>query len=633
MLRFRVLSLLPLLLAAPGAFAAPFAYVTNDLDSTVSVVDVSAGAVVATIDVGAASCTRPRGVALSPSGMRLYVGCLGTNQIAVIDTVTNAVVTTMAVPADPFASPDGLAVNPVLPRLYVANFVEVSVFDTSTNTLVGSVAITHGGQPEQVEGVAVNPAGTRVYVSQVFSGMMNVIDTATNTEIATIPAAGSRAVVVDPTGATVYTGGSAGGGSDVSVIDAGTNAVLDDIPVGPACNGITGIAIDPTGATLYVGCRNAVAVVDVATKAVTMVPVGFNVFGVDVTADGSRVVAVNLSDNTVSLVDTVTNTAGMPISVGTQPFSYPGRFIGPVFTCGNHVREPGELCDGTPCCSASCQADVGAGCDDANGCTTDDRCTPDATCAGTPVDCGDGDNCTTDACIPATGQCTHVATAKALGGDDGGCVPPDKFVGRCEDGAAKAAAGLTTGVVKCHVKASAAGLRSVAFDEEACETAARGKYDLKVGKLTSCPPCLDVAAVATAVQGQLDGAAAAALYCDSTSGTPLADADDGGFVPPNKTVAKCEDGADKAVAKLVGGVVKCHTKLADAKVKGTPFDEETCETAALAKFDTARQKLTGCPACLAAVLPGLGAATAAGLDQQNARTYCASASGAFVDGV
>ena len=88
-------------------------------------------------------------------------------------------------------------------------------------------------------------------------------------------------------------------------------------------------------------------------------------------------------------------------------------------------------------------------------------------------------------------------------------------------------------------------------------------------------------------------------------------------------MAKCTDGATKALSKLVGAVVKCHLKLADMKLKGMPFDEEVCETAAAGKFDAARLKLTGCPPCLAAVLPTLGAATATRIDGENARTYCA----------
>ncbi len=603
------------------AHASPFAYVTNDLDSTTSVVDVPTGTVVATIDVGAAGCTRARGIAIAASGLRLYESCLTSNNVAVIDTVTNTVTTTMPLPADPFASADGLALNPVLPRLYAADFVEVAVYDTTTNTFVTTIPITHGGQPEQVEGLAVNPTGTRLYVTQVFSSTVNVIDTATNTEITTIPLAGSRGIVVDPTGAIVYTGGAAGNGTDIHVIDAVTNMIVDTIPLGFGCNAITGIALDPTGAMLYAACVDYVAAVDVVTKTVTPIPVGFIVFGVDVTRDGSQVVAVNEGDDTVSIIDTATLTAGPPITVGDQPFSYPGTFIGPAFTCGNDVREPGEICDGGPCCTPQCTADVGASCSDGDLCTTADTCTASATCAGTAVDCDDGDNCSIDACNPSTGACDHTLTPDALGDDDAGCIPPSKDVAKCEDKVAKTAAKLSLGIAKCHIKAAKAALKSAAFDEEACESAALGKYDDKVASLSACPACLDTAAVRGTVVSQADGATAAAVYCDATSGTLLGD--DGGYAPADKATGKCENGASKAIAKLVGALAKCHAKLADAKLASAAFDEEGCETAAVGKFDAARLKLTGCPACLAPVLPGLGAATADERDAENGRIYCA----------
>ncbi len=247
-----------------------------------------------------------------------------------------------------------------------------------------------------------------------------------------------------------------------------------------------------------------------------------------------------------------------------------------------------------------------------------------------PNACDDGDNCTADSCNPITG-CLHTATPKALGDDDQGCVPPDKSPAKCEDGIAKDAAKLSLALFKCHLKASAAGLKVQPFDEEGCETAALGKYTLKIGLLQACPACLNTGAVRDGVTNQVDGMAGATIYCDSESGALLADGDDGGWVPADKTTAKCEDGATKALAKLVGAVVKCHTKLADAKVKAQPFDEEGCETAAVGKFDAARLKLTGCPACLAPLLPGLGVATAGGLDGQNAQIYCASPSGAFIE--
>ena len=56
------------------------------------------------------------------------------------------------------------------------------MIDTATNMVIATITV--GSNPE---GVAVNPAGTRVYVTNAGSGTVSVIDTATNTVIATIP--------------------------------------------------------------------------------------------------------------------------------------------------------------------------------------------------------------------------------------------------------------------------------------------------------------------------------------------------------------------------------------------------------------------------------------------------------------
>jgi hypothetical protein len=266
-----------------------------------------------------------------------------------------------------------------------------------------------------------------------------------------------------------------------------------------------------------------------------------------------------------------------------------------------------------------CTADTGASCSDGDLCTTGDACDASAACVGTPVDCNDEDNCTNDACNPLNGSCDHVKTAKALSADDGGCVAPDKNTAKCEDGVTKLASTLAQAFHKCHLKASSDGLKLKPFDETACENTALGKYDAKVATLKACPGCLDAAAVRAAVVHQTDDLDTATVYCDPSSGTPL----DGGYLPPSKPTAKCEDGALKALVKLVGAVIKCHVKLADQRLKALPYDEEACETAALGKFDAARMKLTACPSCLASVLPGLGASTITRLDAETARTYCA----------
>src|SRR2546425_12182441 len=54
--------------------------------------------------------------------------------------------------------------------------------------------------------------------------------------------------------------------------------------------------------------------------------------------------------------------------------------------------------------------------------------------------------------------------------------------------------------------------------------------------------------------------------------------DDAGCIPPTAAVGECEDGGQKALTKYIQTVIKCHIKAADYAVRGTPFDEEVCES-------------------------------------------------------
>lgn len=65
---------------------------------------------------------------------------------------------------------------------------------------------------------------------------------------------------------------------------------------------------------------------------------------------------------------------------------------------------------------------------------------------------------------------------------------------KCQSTVTKDAAKLTLAVSICHVKMADAGVKLKPFDEEACATAARGKYDAANAKLT-CPSFLNSAAV------------------------------------------------------------------------------------------------------------------------------------------
>jgi YVTN family beta-propeller protein len=105
-------------------------------------------------------------------------------------------------------------------------------------------------------GVAISPNGTRAYVANNGSGVccgggfagpssVSVIDTATNTVIATIPAGSPTAIAVTPDGAFIYLTDAIA--KNVAVISTATNTVVATVPVGTVPQGIAigTLQVDP----------------------------------------------------------------------------------------------------------------------------------------------------------------------------------------------------------------------------------------------------------------------------------------------------------------------------------------------------------------------------------------------------
>src|SRR6516225_1057251 len=128
-----------------------------------------------------------------------------------------------------------LAENAYITNLVSAN---VSVIDTATNTVIATIPV--GGLSPF--GVAVTPDGSKVYVTDSSrSGHVSVIATATNTVIATIPVGeGPRGVAVTPDGSKVYVTNVELPPNPpvVSVIATATNTVIATIPLGGESNGV-----------------------------------------------------------------------------------------------------------------------------------------------------------------------------------------------------------------------------------------------------------------------------------------------------------------------------------------------------------------------------------------------------------
>jgi YVTN family beta-propeller protein len=68
------------------------------------------------------------------------------------------------------------------------------------------------------------------------------------------------------------------------------------------------------------GSSNTISVIDTASETVVAtIPVGVIPFGVAITPDGTRAYVTNIQDNTVSVIDSATNTVIATIPVGNSP--------------------------------------------------------------------------------------------------------------------------------------------------------------------------------------------------------------------------------------------------------------------------------------------------------------------------
>jgi YVTN family beta-propeller protein len=112
----------------------------------------------------------------------------------------------------------------------------------------------------------------------------------------------------------------------VSVINTATNTVSDTVEVGA---GPVGVSVNPNGLYVYVSNSydNTISVIETATNTVSAtIPVGIQPYGVSVSPDGLKLYVANFNDNTVNVINTISNTVTDTITVGLETVSF-GNFI------------------------------------------------------------------------------------------------------------------------------------------------------------------------------------------------------------------------------------------------------------------------------------------------------------------
>lgn len=240
-----------------------------------------------------------------------YISERASNELLVFDTATNTVVGSIPLPGEPSNMgfhPDGMFV-------YVGTYpiASVTVVDTSTNAV--TAVVPNGGDHSLLP--VTNPSGTRVYVGNGRGNSAVVIDSNSNTVVATIPlgSAGGKPLfsgspAIHPTRNLGYItsadGDVHGLNSFVTVFDTSTNTIITQIPLNGAHP--IDIAIHPSGAFAYTAdFLGTVSVIDTATNAlVQTIPVAPKTRQVVFNPTGTRAY-VSSDTGTLTVIDTQTH--------------------------------------------------------------------------------------------------------------------------------------------------------------------------------------------------------------------------------------------------------------------------------------------------------------------------------------
>ena len=267
------------------------AYIANFKQDSITVIDLDSNTCVATISTQ----HEPQGITVAPNGERFYVGNYGASSVTVFDARNYESIADIPVGSHPV----GMGVSPDGSQLYVATQKGggVTVIDCLRNKRVADINIG----PNTLD-VSVNPVDGTVYAANCDDNAVYVIDP-TEKRIAGAPIAvdgGPVSIAVNSAGTRLYV--VCQNANAVAVIDAGTRSVIGRIPVGSAP---FDLAITPNDEKIYVTDREdgKVTVVDAATnESVGNIFVGGTPTGIDVDPRGNRLYVTNWSKSQISVL-------------------------------------------------------------------------------------------------------------------------------------------------------------------------------------------------------------------------------------------------------------------------------------------------------------------------------------------
>jgi YVTN family beta-propeller protein len=197
-----------------------------------------------------------------------------------------------------------IGVNPVTNKMYVANVQSntVSVIDGAINT---TKLVTVGSGPFAAD---VNPVTNKIYVANHQGNTVTVIDGATNAASSPVTVdTNPEAVAVNPVTNKIYVASQAN--PSVTVIDGATNSPTTiALPAGTTCpcaSGPTSVAVDTVLNRIYVtnDNSNTVTVIDGSTNTVTALNAGTGPNAIAVDPPIFKVYVANRGSSNVTVID------------------------------------------------------------------------------------------------------------------------------------------------------------------------------------------------------------------------------------------------------------------------------------------------------------------------------------------
>jgi YVTN family beta-propeller protein len=258
-------------------------------------------------------------MALNPSTNLGYVTNDGSNNLSVVDLSTNP---PLVIGTVPVTSPWHVALNPTTNRLYVTmtSGGGADVFDTSTTIPTLVDFLPTGNSPADVQ---VDETTNRVYVDCSTPTAVYVFDGNNDNQLAVIPVGDAAAfpdrMPLNPHTNRLYVSVQLSHVNE-TVIDTTTNSVVATIPFGGPPDGV---AVDVPTNQIYVGELslpfNLWQIDGNTTQVVSSMVPGPDPLAVAVNSQTRRLYTANKGDNTVSVIDIPSFWAYLPMVPNGSP--------------------------------------------------------------------------------------------------------------------------------------------------------------------------------------------------------------------------------------------------------------------------------------------------------------------------